>query len=83
MTEDTNGRPPKPSRLEGIVARALEQTQRETGATAVDIFASGLSCALAGLALMKIEALPAAVHALGSVLTLLGLLVMVLIRSKL
>lgn len=83
MSEDTNRRPATPSRLEGIVTRALAQTRRETGATEVDVFASGLSCALAGLALIMIEALPAAVHALGGVLTLLGLLVMVLIRRKL
>lgn len=83
MSEDTNRRPATPSRLEGIVTRALEQTQRETGATAVDIFASGLSCALAGLALLNIAALPVVVHAVAGVMTLLGLTAMVLIQAKL
>ena len=83
MSANQNRRPPKLSRLDRIVTQALEQTRRKSGATALDVFTSGLSCSLTGLALIMSEALPAAVHALGSVSTFVGLTVMVLTRRKL
>lgn len=70
------------SKLDAIIDEAYKESLSK-GAGANEIFVAGMGTATAGLVLLNISALPGAVHAMGIVMTFVGVLAMVLIRRKL